>query len=89
MTEYSSVAFAFFFLAEYSLMLFYGVFLTVLLLGIANPLPFLFFLIWIRASFPRLRLDANLNLNWSGFLPFLTGFIIFLIPLVLSFDMIA
>ncbi|KAJ2996084.1 hypothetical protein HDV02_000184 [Globomyces sp. JEL0801] len=59
MTEYSGIAFAFFFLAEYSLMLFYGVFLTVILLGFANPLIFLFILIWVRASFPRVRKDKS------------------------------
>jgi NADH-quinone oxidoreductase subunit H len=42
MTEYSGVAFAFFFLAEYSMKLFKGVFITVLLFGCANPLPFVF-----------------------------------------------
>jgi NADH:ubiquinone oxidoreductase subunit H len=47
--------------------LFKGVFLTVLLIGIASPIFFLFFLIWIRASLPRIRIDAMLNLNWSSF----------------------
>jgi len=41
-TEYSGVMFAYFFLAEYSMMLFMGIFITILLLGIVNPLPFLF-----------------------------------------------
>ena len=66
-TEFSSVTFAFFFLAEYSMMLFLGVFLTVLLLGFANPLPFLFFLYWLRASLPRLRVDRVLSMGWSHF----------------------
>lgn len=77
-TEYSGVKFAFFFLAEYSMMLFKGVQTTVLLLGFSNPLPFLFLLFWIRASLPRLRIDHILNLGWSNLLPFLTGYIIFL-----------
>jgi len=68
--------------------LFKGVFLTVLLIGLASPLFFLFFLIWIRASFPRIRIDAIINLNWSNFLPFLTGFFIFLVSLILSFDLL-
>ena len=33
MTEYSGVAFAFFFLSEYSMMIFMGIFITVLLFG--------------------------------------------------------
>jgi NADH:ubiquinone oxidoreductase subunit H len=89
MTEYSGIAFAFFFLGEYSMMLFMGVFLSVLLFGISNPLPFLFFLIWIRASLPRIRIDAILNLNWSHFLPFLTGYLIFIYPVIISFDSLA
>ena len=82
MTEYAGVTFALFFQAEYSMMLFYGVLLTVLLFGFANPVPFLFFLIWIRASLPRIRIDSLINLNWSHFQPFLTGYQIFLIPLI-------
>ncbi len=76
MTEYSGVAFAFFFLAEYSMMLFMGIFVTVLFFGFANPLPFLFFLYWIRASLPRVRIDHVLSMGWSSFLPFLTGYIL-------------
>ena len=33
MTEYSAVSFAYFFLAEYGMMIFMGVFITVLLFG--------------------------------------------------------
>ena len=66
-TEYSGVMFAFFFLAEYSMMLFMGVFITVLLFGLISPLPFLFFLFWIRASLPRLRVDHVLSMGWSHF----------------------
>ena len=57
MTEYSGVAFAYFFLAEYGKMVFMGVFITVLLFGFVSPLPFLFFLFWLRASLPRVRID--------------------------------
>lgn len=87
-TEYSGVKFAFFFLAEYSMMLFKGVFITVLQFGFANPLPFLFFLFWIRASLPRIRIDQILNLGWSHLQPFLTGYIIFLPGLLLGFDLL-
>ncbi len=89
MTEYSGVAFAFFFLAEYSMMLFMGVFITVLLFGFANPLPFIFFLFWIRASLPRMRIDHILSMGWSSLLPFLTGFILFLPSLLLTLDVLA
>ena len=87
-TEYSGVMFAFFFLAEYSMMLFMGVFITVLLFGLISPLPFLFFLFWIRASLPRLRIDHVLSMGWSHFQPLLTGYVIFLPCLLLSFDLL-
>lgn len=87
-TEYSGVMFAFFFLAEYSMMLFMGIFITVLLFGLISPLPFLFFLFWIRASLPRLRVDHVLSMGWSHFQPFQTGYIILLPCLLLSFDML-
>lgn len=89
MTEYSGVKFAFFFLAEYSMMLFKGVFITVLLFGCANPLPFLFLLYWIRASLPRIRIDHILSMGWSSLLPFLTGYILFLPALLLCFDLLS
>ena len=78
MTEYSAVSFAYFFLAEYGMKIFMGVFITVLLLGFVSPLPFLFFLFWLRASLPRVRIDHILSMGWSHFLPFLTGYVIFL-----------
>ena len=59
-------------------MIFMGVFISILLFGVVNPLPFLFFLYWIRASLPRLRFDHVLAKGWGHFLPFLTGYLIFL-----------
>jgi NADH-quinone oxidoreductase subunit H len=88
-TEYSGVAFAFFFLAEYSMMLFKGIFITVLLFGLINPLPFIFLLYWLRASLPRIRIDHILSMGWSSLLPFLTGYILFLPPLLLLLDVLA
>lgn len=89
MTEYSGVAFAFFFLAEYSMKLFKGVFITVLLFGCANPLPFVFQLYWLRASLPRIRIDHILSMGWSSLLPFLTGYILLLPPLLQTLDYLA
>lgn len=87
-TEYSGVKFAYFFLAEYSLMIFMGIFISILLFGIVNPLPFIFFLYWIRASLPRLRFDHVLSMGWAQFLPFLTGYLIFLPSLLQAFDLL-
>jgi NADH:ubiquinone oxidoreductase subunit H len=39
--------------------------LGILYAGFSHPLPFLFFLYWIRASFPRIRIDHMLSLGWS------------------------
>lgn len=88
MVEYSGVMFAFFFLAEYSMMLFKGIFLSILLFGFVSPLPFLFFLFWIRASLPRIRIDQVLSMGWSHFIPFLTGYVICLPCIFLTFDLI-
>lgn len=88
MVEYSGVKFAFFFLAEYSMMLFMGIFITILLFGFVNPLPFLFLLIWVRASLPRIRIDQVLSMGWSHFIPFLTGYVICLPFIFLTFDLI-
>lgn len=88
MTEFSSVMFAFFFLAEYASMLFYGVLIFLFFFGnlSPNPAPFIFFLIWARASLPRIRISEILSLGWKSFLPFLTGFLLFLPSLFLAFD---
>lgn len=89
MTEYSGVAFAFFFLAEYSMMIFMGIFITVLLFGTVNPLPFIFLLYWLRASLPRIRIDHILSMGWSSLLPFLTGYVLILPSILLTFDLLA
>jgi NADH-ubiquinone oxidoreductase chain 1 len=86
-TEYSGVAFAFFFLAEYSMKLFKGVFITVLLFGFINPVPFIFLLYWLRASLPRIRIDHILSKGWNHLLPFLTGYILFLPGILFILDL--
>mgnify|MGYP002629445050 CR=1 FL=1 len=39
----------------------------------------LFFYIWVRASFPRYRIDQLMRLCWKIFLPISLGFVIFLL----------
>jgi len=46
-----------------------------------------FFFIWIRASFPRLRYDQLMSLCWKELLPLVFGYIIFSISIFSSFDM--
>jgi NADH-ubiquinone oxidoreductase chain 1 len=46
-----------------------------------------FFFIWVRASFPRLRYDQLMSLCWKELLPLVFAYIIFTICLFYSFDM--
>jgi NADH-quinone oxidoreductase subunit H len=82
--EYSSIAFALFFLAEYSNMILMSSFFSILFLGgwlgplFVKPHPIwlglkvcvlLFAFIWVRATFPRYRYDQLMYLGWKVFLP--------------------
>ncbi len=85
MVEYSGMAFAMFFLAEYANMVLVSALVSVLFLGgWLSPvgfLPdgmiwlfikisaFLFFYLWIRATFPRFRYDQIMRLSWKVFVP--------------------
>ena len=81
-TEYSSMKFALYFLAEYAnMMVVSGVAITCFLGGWHGPfLPgpiwfliklsfFLFFYVWLRATFPRLRYDQLMSFGWKVLLP--------------------
>jgi NADH-quinone oxidoreductase subunit H len=83
--EYSGMAFAVFFLAEYANMwLVATLAATMFLGGWLSPLPFLpdsflwlllkvavllFFFLWFRATFPRYRYDQIMRLGWKVFIP--------------------
>jgi NADH-quinone oxidoreductase subunit H len=76
--EYSSMGFALFFLGEYSSMILMSALTVVMFLGgwlnsfdfvIIDPFSFgikislvLFFYVWVRASFPRYRIDQLMRL---------------------------
>ena len=47
-----------------------------------------FFYIWIRASFPRLRYDQLMSLCWKELLPLVFAYIIFTLCLFYTFDLI-
>jgi len=47
-----------------------------------------FFYIWIRASFPRLRYDQLMSLCWKELLPLVFAYIIFTLCLFYTFDML-
>jgi NADH-ubiquinone oxidoreductase chain 1 len=46
-----------------------------------------FFFIWVRASFPRLRYDQLMSLCWKELLPLVFAYIIFTICIFYTFDM--
>jgi NADH-quinone oxidoreductase subunit H len=83
--EYSGMAFAIFFLAEYANMILVSALCSVMFLGgWLSPLPFLpdgfpwllakvafvlFLFLWFRATFPRYRYDQIMRLGWKVFIP--------------------
>jgi NADH-quinone oxidoreductase subunit H len=81
-TEYSAMRFAFFFLAEYTNLFLAGAFAATLFLGgwrgpLLPPVVWfvlksyfvVFILIWVRWTFPRLRVDHLMELSWKVLLP--------------------
>jgi NADH-quinone oxidoreductase subunit H len=81
-TEYSGMGFALFFLSEYANMLLVSfVCATFFLGGYKGPILdgfwwvfikaycIMIFMVWIRWTFPRVRFDQLLNLNWKWLLP--------------------
>jgi NADH-quinone oxidoreductase subunit H len=83
--EYSGMAFAVFFLAEYANMILIATLASIMFLGgWLSPLPFLpdgflwlalkvsgmlFLFLWFRATFPRYRYDQIMRLGWKVFIP--------------------
>jgi len=81
--EYSSMKFALFFMAEYCHMFVFAALVTTLFLGgwhgpfIDGPHWFfiksfaiIFFCVWERSTFPRLRYDQVMSFGWKILLPF-------------------
>jgi NADH-quinone oxidoreductase subunit H len=83
--EYSGMAFAVFFLAEYANMILVATLAAIMFLGgWLSPLPILpdgfpwlaikvagllFLFLWFRATFPRYRYDQIMRLGWKVFIP--------------------
>ena len=81
-TEYSGMSFGMFFLAEYANMIVVCAVCTILFLGgwkgpffdgvwwfLLKTYFLLFFMMWVRWTFPRVRFDQLLNLNWKYLIP--------------------
>jgi NADH-quinone oxidoreductase subunit H len=83
--EYSGMAFAIFFLAEYANMILVSTLAAIMFLGgwlspvsflpdsflwlLAKIFLMLFFFLWFRATFPRYRYDQIMRLGWKVFIP--------------------
>jgi NADH-quinone oxidoreductase subunit H len=81
-TEYSSIKFAMFFVAEYANMITISAVAATLFLGgwngpglipvvwfLIKVVCFLFMYIWLRATLPRLRYDQLMRFGWLVLLP--------------------
>jgi NADH-quinone oxidoreductase subunit H len=91
--EYSGMAFAIFFLAEYANIWLVCTLAALMFMGgWLSPLPFLpdsilwlfakmaalvFFFLWFRATFPRYRYDQIMRLGWKVFIPITIVWIVF------------
>nr|ARO34943.1 NADH dehydrogenase subunit 1 [Pachycephus cruentatus] len=89
--EYSSGMFAFLFLAEYSMILFFSMIWMVMFLGIFwfNMFSYLFIMLYfsliilVRGTYPRFRYDKLMSLSWKMFLPFSLNYLIFILGIKL------
>ena len=81
-TEYSGMGFGMFFLAEYANMIVVCAVCSTLFLGgwkgpfidgvwwfLLKTYALLLFMMWVRWTFPRVRFDQLLNLNWKWLIP--------------------
>lgn len=98
--EYSAIAFALFFLAEYgniiimsilSVIFFWGGWNTIF--GIPSLIFFslkvcchMFFFLWIRAALPRYRYDQLMKLGWKALIPISFTLIMVEAGIILAFD---
>jgi NADH-quinone oxidoreductase subunit H len=56
-------------------------------INLAIKTTFLVFcFVWVRASFPRMRYDALMQLLWKSYLPFSLGFLIFVSSIIFIFN---
>jgi NADH-quinone oxidoreductase subunit H len=95
-TEYSSMKFALFFMAEYANMIAASALATTLFLGgwrgpllppviwfLLKVFGFLFLFIWLRATLPRFRYDQLMGFGWKVLLPLALANVMFTAALIL------
>jgi len=95
-TEYSSMKFALFFMAEYANMIAVAALATTLFLGgwrgpllppviwfLLKVFAFIFLFIWIRATLPRFRYDQLMGFGWKVLLPLALANVMFTAALIL------
>ena len=82
-TEHSAVTFALFFLAEFTNIFTIAALFALLFFAAGLPchLPFLLFVLWVRAGLARMRFDQLLSLGWKSVLPLAMAAVIFLAAL--------
>nr|YP_010283691.1 NADH dehydrogenase subunit 1 [Cenometra bella]UKZ50757.1 NADH dehydrogenase subunit 1 [Cenometra bella] len=101
--EYAGGPFALFFLAEYANIILINTLTTILFLGGNLPTEIFPIntiniaiktsilsstFLWIRASFPRLRYDQLMFLNWKSYLPFSISFLLWNIIIINSINIV-
>nr|YP_010180051.1 NADH dehydrogenase subunit 1 [Anisopteromalus calandrae]QUX32897.1 NADH dehydrogenase subunit 1 [Anisopteromalus calandrae] len=87
--EYMSGSFALIFIAEYGMIMLMMFLFTMLFMGgnlmkfmfYFNYLFMLFFIIWIRGTFPRFRYDNLMYLTWMSYLPISLNYLLFMISI--------
>ena len=99
MTEHSGAKFAYYFLGEYSSIIFMSIMFSILLLGgpgttkyiILNGIILgikvsliLIVYIWVRASYPRMRYDQLIKLMWKKILPLILGIIVIIPSIIIK-----
>jgi NADH-quinone oxidoreductase subunit H len=96
-TEYSAMTFAMFFLGEYSHIILMSAMTTLLFLGgwdpvFGIPMPWMgiktalviYWFIWVRASFPRIRYDQLMGLIWKSYLPLSLAWLVVTVSVLLG-----
>ena len=75
-TEFSSVGFVLFFIAEYGNIIFLSLLTSIIFLpSVFSFAAILFNFIWVRVALPRYRFDQLLRLGWKVLLPLSLAFL--------------